>query len=527
MNRELIIDALKSACGNKNLDFQVALGDSQLHIYVYHQPEHRVNYLLLKDNVTFAIASLYDSLDVRLYSYSAGETQPEWQTSIELPAVTNTDEDNTIGSTQNLNNFGIIPQIILDTDDFAEEDRIGDTGLLQNTGIIHGCALSEFDTLSNTSESPTVLQIANFNLEDNILAQYCFVSDRKILKSDKIFPKRAIKRLVIFFHHFDLEDRYRLLPILESYFQGDRLNNKELPVVLQQWFERIKKLDARDRQLLAVWLTRYCHAPHATLKQFEAARDVVFVKGDKPKNMTLLRHVENNLTSGPAFVGSDERTSLTLDKEDQNKTPAKQSNKSYKRSRLFSLKLMRSGIGILTTAVLIALGISRNNFTPDTSNYISFCSSTIGSTDYCRLAVNLVGENKISNSSSNLFPLTEVTEAVATYNCEKYANLKAGISIDIAPEPTPVISSYGEKIFPHIYVVEVRQKNNQQSGNIRVGCVYTSGRSQRSPKLLAADVIPYSWPIEQYRKVNRLNSNLTFGININSIKLNLYTIFAN
>ena len=449
MNRELVASALKSACGNK-LDFQVALQDFQLHIHVSRQPEHRVNYFLLKDNVTSTVANLYSGdFEIWLYSYLAGEIEPEWQTLINRIAATDLDEDedDTVGRERNFNN-----QIIFGTENFLEVD-IGDTGLLRDTGIVHSCALSEFDLLYNTSESPTVLQIANFNLENNILAQYCFVSDREILTSNKI-PKREIKRLVISFHHLNLEDKYKLLPILDSYFQGD-LINVELPVVLQRWFEQIKKLEPRDRQLLAIWLTRYCLSPRTTLKEFEAARDVVFVK--------CKRTTEESSTS------------------------AKQLDKSNQRSKLFFLKLILAGIWILATAVLIILNISSN--VAPTKHIPAVCNSTIGSTDYCRLAVDLVGEKKITRASKNLFPLTEVTEAVATHSCEKYGNLKAGISTDLA-DKTPVISSYGEKIFPHIYVVEVRQKNKQHPGNIRVGCVYTNGKTQRSPKLLAADVIP-------------------------------------
>ena len=157
-----------------------------------------------------------------------------------------------------------------------EDDQISDTGLLRDTGMVHSRALSEFDLgCLDISDSPTVLQIANFNLEDNI-AQYCFVTDKEILTGSKI-PKREVKRLVIFFHHLDGEDRYKLLPILDSYFKGDRIDDLELPVALQQWFGQMEKLDPREQQMLAIWLTRYCLAPNATLKEFEAARDVVYV----------------------------------------------------------------------------------------------------------------------------------------------------------------------------------------------------------------------------------------------------------
>ena len=468
MNQELVASALKSACGNK-LNFHVALLDSQLHIYVSHQPEHRVNYFLLKDNVTSTVANLSSSdFEIWLYSYLAGEIKPEWQTSVKKIAATDLDEnkDDTLGE-KNFNNSRAPSPIIFGTEDFIEDDRIGDTGLLRDTGMVHGCALSEF-ALSDTSESPTVLQVANFNLEDNILAQYCLVADREILTSNTIFAKREVKRLVIFFHHLDLEDRYKLLPILDSYFQGDRLNNLELlPAASQLWFEQIKKLDPRDRQLLAIWLTRYCLSPRTTLEEFEAARDVVFVKSDKLKGQ------------------GEDSDCLQIE---ESSIWAKQSNKCDRRSKLFFLKLMLAGIGIITTAILIVFRISSN--IASTKDIPTFCNSTIGLIDYCRLAVDLVGEKKITRLSRNLFPLTEVTEAVAIYSCKKYANLKAGVTTDLA-DKTPVISSYGEKIFPHVYVVEVGQKNQQQTGNIRVGCVYTNGKTQRSPKLLGAGVIPH------------------------------------
>lgn len=319
MNRELVASALKSACGNK-LDFQVALQDSQLHIHVSRQREHRVNYFLLEDNVT-SIANLYSGdLQIWLYSYLAGEIEPEWQTLINRIAASDLDEDedDTVGRERNFNN-----QIIFGTENFLEDD-IGDTGLLRNTGMVHGCALSEFE-FSEMPESPTVLQIVNLNLEDNILAQYCFVSDKEILTSNKI-PKIEIKRLVISFHHLDLEDKYKLLPILNSYFQGDRIN-VELPVVLQRWFEQIKQLEPRKRQLLAIWLTRYCLSPRTTLEEFEAARDVVFVKCDKPKGMALC-----------------EAISFKTLRTTEDSTSAKQLDKSNQRSKLFFLKLILAGI---------------------------------------------------------------------------------------------------------------------------------------------------------------------------------------
>ena len=83
-----------------------------------------------------------------------------------------------------------------------------------------------------------------------------------------------------------------------------------------------------------------------------------------------------------------------------------------------------------------------------------------------------------------------------------------------------------KKFFPPIYVVEAKQKNAQQSGDVRVGCVYTAGQGERSPKLLAADIIPQNWPTEHYQTQAKSKSNLSFGIYTNPINLGLYTIFT-
>ncbi|WP_319421288.1 hypothetical protein [Pleurocapsa sp. FMAR1] len=65
----------------------------------------------------------------------------------------------------------------------------------------------------------------------------------------------------------------------------------------------------------------------------------------------------------------------------------------------------------------------------------------------------------------------------------------------------------------------------QPSNNIRVGCVYVAGQTERSPKLLAADIIPNNWPREHYQPRAKPGSNISFGFYTNIINLGLYAIF--
>ncbi|NJO98113.1 MAG: hypothetical protein HC764_20700 [Pleurocapsa sp. CRU_1_2] len=59
-----------------------------------------------------------------------------------------------------------------------------------------------------------------------------------------------------------------------------------------------------------------------------------------------------------------------------------------------------------------------------------------------------------------------------------------------------------------------------------MGCVYTTGEGQRSPRKIAADLIPVNWPTEHYQKQTPEDHTLAFGRLTKPINLGLSTIFA-
>lgn len=558
MDHELIVKALKSFCGNKNYKFQVIVQQDQLHIYANHRADYQPNYELLEETVGNAIASLsLNSLDsVWLYSRPLGKVEPDYQILVELPTQAIQQDDNTIntiGSTEDLtsgiefeefeefeefptdttdnsiddtgllNDTGMVHANLFKEEEFdlthyedLEEDSTGDTGLLHQEGLIHGTPLKEEEIIydldiaaSNTPSETT--ESRNPNTNDNSFSQYCFVTNNKLLTSDLIPPEKEIMRLVKFFHHLSENNQHQLLPLLERYFlHAETPNLEKMAVVVQKWFKQISDSNDDQRRMLAIWLSRYCFAPDSTLEEFKtmAAKSLAAETARKAQKSST----EYSFTP-------------TASNSAKNQSIAEFNKSKFQLPPIFK-KFVVPSAWIIATVILIMLGIiSSNSTTVIASDQIpQVCSNSIGSANYCRLAVNLVGEKKIQSPRS-LFPLTEVTEAVATYGCQRYANLKAGISNKIAPEQTPVKSSYGEKIFPHIYVVSAEQKNAKQPGNTKVGCVYTTGQGQRSPKLLAADIIPVNWPTEHYQKAG-LNTNLNLRIFTKPISLGLYTIFA-
>lgn len=563
MDRELIVQALKSSCDDKNLKFQVIVQHDQLYIYINRRGNYQPNYWLLKENIAAALASLaWDNLDgVWLYSRPLGKIDPDWQTFVELPNQVTCGDNDTFGQTEDLesdielanfefstdnstSNTGLlhdtgmihknilkeseilistsnaeIEPLDLSTQDFAEfeiesEDSTGDTGFLHDTGFIHGSPLKEedFNSLATGLTEPIKLNSDNLNPENNSLNQYCFVTNEKLLTGEVISPDKEIIRLVKFLHHLSDRQRSELLPILDNYFQqGEIAQLEDQSTAVQNWLKQISELNNEARYVAAIWLSRYCAASSDTLEEFKtiAANEAADPINEKAPIATEY-----------SFTPANTTTTKT------GKNEALKSSKPKFKLPPGVKKLLLPAAWILATVVLLNLGIVSNNsgIVIGDQQILALCNSSLGSPEYCRLAVNLAGEKTIKRSLQRPFPLTEVAETIANYGCHRYVNLKAGIPLDqIAPEITPVISSTGEKIFPHIYVVEAQQKNFQRLGNTKAGCVYTTGKGQRSPKKLAADVIPLSWPNQQYQQPK---TNFSFGRYTKPINLGLYTIFA-
>ncbi len=536
MDRELIIQALKSTCGNKNFRFQVLVQNFELHIYVNHKTEKHPDYLLLTDLITKVTVSL--PLDAYqgmwLYSRKLGDIEPKWQTYIKFPLKNNPDDLDTVanspetanseaGDINRVLNADIVYQASLPEEvntfapKFTETTEIiddleslvelstGNTDLLDKTGMIHKAALPEEEI--DTFPYRLVEETDTTDLDKINLTQYCFVTNQKLLTSDILAPDKDTVRLVKFFHHLSDNNKQKILPALNGYFKLAKIPDTEkLSVALQNWLKQITELDDEHRRAAEIWLSRYCFDRDATLNEFKTVADrnaVIAAKNKKTQS-----HVEYSFTSAnPDFSSSDDFH-----------------QQKFKLPPVIR-KFFFPFVWTLATLICLILGIYTTNLQTTSQAIPSICNSTIGSPNYCRLAVNLAGEKAIKQLSSSIFPLTEITETAANYGCQRYANVKAGIAGNIDPRQTHVISSYGEKILPRAYVVEAQQKNVGQPDNVRVGCVYAAGQTERSPKLLAADIIPNNWPTEHYQPRTKPGSNISFGFYTNIVNLGLYAIF--
>ena len=508
MDRDLIIKALESSCDDRHFRFQVIVDKSKLHIYINRKADYTPDYTFLTDTITKEIALLnLDSLKgIWLYSRKLGQVEPDWQVFIESPSQAAGDDMNTLDYTQSDCREINFPEF----EDFLESDSTGDTGLLRNTGMVHQKPLPEEEI--NSSVKKTNLESSNINTKVNPLAQYCFVTNKKILTGDILAPDKEVIRLVKFFHNLSATNQQKILPFVDEYFkQGKTADRQKLPPIINKWLEQVIGSNEKNRKAIAIWLSRYCFDPSTTLAELKEMED----KKAELKAAKKVKRSNTQYTFTPA----------------SSQTPKHKKQLSYLTEDKFQLpplieKLLIPVAWTLATVILICLGIYTNKLQiHSTSGQIpALCKISIGSPNYCRLGVNLAGKKAIEESSKNIFPLSEITETEANFGCERFANVKAGAFNNLDPTQNPVISSHGEKIFPHVYVVEAVQKDTVRPQNVRVGCVYTTGLGERFPTKLASDVIPLNWPIEHYQPEDVSKSNLSFGAYTNLINLGLYTL---
>lgn len=516
MDRNLIIQSLKSACGDKNLRFQVIEQNSKLHIYINRQADYNPDYARLTDAIAQAIASLaLESLQgIWLYSRKLGEVEPDWQVFVKFPLKADLQDNNDTVATsdRNAQEIDLTPSKL----GFSQDNSSNDTGLFQDTGMIHGKPLEEEEIQTFVGEKLATIS-SDLKVEVNSLAAYCFVKNKKILTGDIIPPDKETIRLVKFFHHLSNDNQQKILPIVEEYFKTKKTPNTEnLAIALQKWLKQITELDEDDRRTVAIWLSRYCFNSSGTIDEFEAIAQ---------KQTEQAEAAKKNQRSSTEYRFTPANTNFTTDKV-KNTQDDRLTTKKIQLPPLVR-QLIIPIVWTLFTVIVICLGIYTQTQQRTTVEQIpALCQTTIGSPNYCRLGINLAGEKAIAPLlSKNIFPLTKVTETVADYGCQRYANFKAEALNNIDPEDNPVLSSHGEKIFPNIYVVQALQKHAKQSGEVRVGCVYTTGPGERSPTTLKSDVIPSDWPNEHYQQ-GKAKSNLAFGIYTNPINLALYTLFS-
>ena len=255
MSEEQIIKAIANACGDDTLCFQVIVKDSALHIYINRQDRAEPNYQQLKEKIYTTAIELSPLTFERIWLYCRvlGELEPDWQSVLEVDAVSLT-------SKQIAPAIESIATAVESANSIVEKiDRELNT---TESFIEDFWEIDDLPTTANDSESKTELEV----IDSIDLSEYCFIRNKRLLYAVLAAPDESIARLIDTFDWFDSSIQRSQLPILEIYFEQSMLLNVDsFDLEVQTWWAKIEQLDLDSKQMLAIWLSRYCLNAEQTL----------------------------------------------------------------------------------------------------------------------------------------------------------------------------------------------------------------------------------------------------------------------
>ena len=226
------------------------------------------------------------------------------------------------------------------------------------------------------NNSSKIENIDNFSTEESVFLQYCFISNKRLLDSDLVAPKLNISYLVNSFQDFSLENKKMLLPLLNQYFQEQKVVTEEekenFSPEIQEWIEKITELSSEDTRKAAIWFSRYCYNPEKTIAEI---RKVFTAEALKESSAKLAEKTFFAKDQGQNSKEQSESTT-TNDKKNQNNEQLTKSllsgvNKSNisnqdqtieretetKQSDNYNMNLIVPIICIMVAFICVALGI--------------------------------------------------------------------------------------------------------------------------------------------------------------------------
>lgn len=342
------------------------------------------------------------------------------------------------------------------------------------------------------------------------LSDYCFTRNKALLTSELLPPPEKIAELVRFFHALPDSLKECILPILEPYFHSSSpVPNEQFDLEVQQWFEQLTQLNGTEARKACIWFSRYCFNPDKTMAEVTAVLE--------PETAKAAAASENS--HEPAITSSPEQAPTTVG-AGLKPTPTRTNIPKTRRiAQPAKWQLLALPIGwLILTIIVITLAIRSVNPSElvDTA-----CRNATGKQEYCRLAVQLVGELSFQEASQNAVPMTPGAIDQSLKACEVSGNIRAGKTLKEALNTNiPVLSSSGEEVVPGIFIGDVKQTNFKEgSSTVRTACVFKN--TQRRPLLLGADVISNSWPDEPYKGKPVPLENLRKALGIYSVLITL------
>ena len=244
MSEEQILEAIENSCQDNSLIFQIIILNAELHIYINRETEKYINYEELKNKIVSAISSLNLNLEqIYLYSRKLGETEPDWQATIEY-------KNNYADKNLSLINTKIQSKATECTSNYNDLNSFKpqkNNPIEQLKNIKSEHKSSEKQQTANINNLGSLNELQSSNQKQLDLTSYCFIRNKLLLTSDLVAPKENIARLIKSFHLFDLSIKENQLPILANYFS--KSHNPDLTNLSHEekiWWDEILNLSSEE-----------------------------------------------------------------------------------------------------------------------------------------------------------------------------------------------------------------------------------------------------------------------------------------
>ena len=319
-------------------------------------------------------------------------------------------------------------------------------------------------------------------------------------------------------------------------FPLQSLEQATSPASVQPVDTQLAALEGPDVRKGSIWLSRYCLNPETTVEQLSPgaiASSSTAVPGDSlsaeedgrshptDRPVKLAQSHNKPQSNFPPYAGpgvSNKPTSAAVQRAAQQaaqravaarRPPARQQKSPSLQGSDTPLTWIIPVAWSICLALLMGLGISSASTASavESSDSYAICNATIGDTQNCTLAVQIVGdESYFTEIIREAVPLSPEHREAAIAHCSDYINYEAGLydeSMNVMPA---VLSSSSQEIFSGVLLTNVTQKNTlDPTAPLRLACIHHTAIDEFSENAddvwfdeLSSDIIPANWPSEPY-----------------------------
>ncbi|MEM1370224.1 MAG: hypothetical protein AAGG02_19920, partial [Cyanobacteria bacterium P01_H01_bin.15] len=473
MDERALATALEKVVNTPGLVVQVICQAEHLHIYVNCPPAQTLEQGTIVQQARTTLNELVPEGRLQLltiYCRELGAVDPEWQQTIPLN-VSSDLEAKAPASEKKLE-----PRPPAAPSKFVQKAR---NSAFTASSFIPGSdaktsAQKALEALDALSSGQSAAAETEFN-STSPFAGYCFITNRRLLRSQIVPPPRDIVLLIQFFHELSPNEKRRILDIIENFFKQDaKISGLHESEDINVWIEQLQALTPESTRKAAIWLSRYCAFPEDTMAELDA------VSYEEPSLSSAESSAQRtkNLTAA-RYSPATESESAEPEKGDT-------SQELPPKSTSWPLWILPIGAlgGVLA---LLFLGLRPGKQAEQSSFDICLGRPAAVQTS-CALAATWLGEDLLAQARQNSQAPTPSLMADFFAACDQALNISSDPK---KPGSSDKITRSDEEILPGVLMVTTSQSKPGSKEKTVQACVMRA--IDNNVEVLVAQDVPADW----------------------------------